>query len=169
MGVSAWGTDVRQTSKVRKKSSSLFFLFFSRHFFVVFPFSFIRHVYASQLDIRLEYCLLAASLLKTALTFSLPYPTSDINFIQFNHTHMLAGGVVNLFPGVELFSDPFRCCPAHLLSTLRWCSEELVKRRYSTKVSNDTGTHAQTPHGDHKNHISPAEVNSFIEKSQGHR
>ena len=88
-----------------------------------------RHVYWKHLDVRLECALLAATFLKTILTYSLPYPSSDMAYATLDHhTHPV------LLPGVELFSDTFRCSPAHLLSALHWCSRELITRGYTKKV-----------------------------------
>ena len=93
-----------------------------------------RHVYWKRLDVRLDCTLLAASLFKAALSYSLPYPTSDMAYATFDHTPSVGGGGMTIFPGVDLFSDPFRCSPTHLLSSLRCCSEELVNRGYDKKV-----------------------------------
>lgn len=86
------------------------------------------------MGMRLECSLLATSLIKAVLGYSLPYPTSDIAYATLDHNTMLGGGGASLFPGVDLFVDPFRCSPSHFLSTLRWCCEELVNRGYAKKV-----------------------------------
>ena len=93
-----------------------------------------RHVYWKHLDIRLECALLAASLFKATLTFSLPYPTSDMAYATMDHAPLLGGAGPTLFPGVELFSDSFRCNPTQLLSSLHWCCQELITRGYERKV-----------------------------------
>lgn len=74
---------------------------------------------------------MAAALLKAILAYSLPYPSSNMAYATLDH---IGGGGASLFPGLDLFSDPFRCNPAHLLFTLSWCSRELVTRGYAKKV-----------------------------------
>ena len=93
----------------------------------------LRHVYWKNLDIRLECSLLAATLFKAVLTYSSPYPSSDMAYATLDHASLIGGGA-GLFPGMELFSDPFRCNPSHLLFALHWCARELVTRGYSKKV-----------------------------------
>ena len=92
-----------------------------------------RYVYWKQLDVRLEYALLASSFLKAALTFSSHLPTSDLAYATFE-PNPFKGARVKPFPGLDLFSDIFRCSPSHLLATLRWCSHELVSRGHALKV-----------------------------------
>lgn len=97
-------------------------------------------MYRDNLELRLECVLLVSSLLKNILTSTLPYPTSDLAYATFRHASLSGGGggavgVASLFPGVELFSDTFRCSPLELLCTLRWSAEELVTRGHTVKVS----------------------------------
>ena len=77
---------------------------------------------------------MAASLLKAILRFSLPYPHTDLEYASSDQLPSVGGGGAFLFPGIDLFADPFRCSPTHLLSTLCCCCEELVTRGYAKKV-----------------------------------
>ena len=138
-----------------------------------------RYIYRSELDIRLEYTLLAAalfkvytsgccivepgracksildftthlhtltpSLLQSVLSFSLPYPLSDLDYATFPHQlTSSAESSQRLLPGLELFSDPHRCDPPSLLSSLHCCSQELVTRNHPVKVQTLRSSLSQT-------------------------
>lgn len=77
---------------------------------------------------RLEYTLMSVSLYKTAISYSLPTPTSDYDFTDYQPRDS------SVFPGVEIFSDTFRCPPLAMLSSLQWCGVELISRRHAVKV-----------------------------------
>ena len=90
-----------------------------------------RYVYLNEMDIRLEYVLMAGTFFKSILSFSLPHPVCDLDYASYQ-LPVVTG--TTLIPGVELFSDSFRCNPTVLLSCLHFCVEELIKRRHSVKV-----------------------------------
>ena len=94
-------------------------------------YNYYRYEYRNELDIRLEYTLMSASLYKTALSYSLPTPSSDYDFADYQPPRK---GDSSIFPGVEVFSDTFRCPPLAMLSSLQWCGEELISRRHAVKV-----------------------------------
>ena len=62
----------------------------------------------------------SVSLVQSLLHSSLPHPMQDMDYRNYRLTSLL--------PGVELFSDPFRCSAATLLFSLHFTCHELVKR-----------------------------------------
>ena len=77
----------------------------------------------------------ALSPLQSVLSFSLPHPTSDLDYATYPHQFpSSAENGQQLLPGVELFSDPYRCDLPSLLSSLHHCSQDLVTRHHAVKV-----------------------------------
>jgi len=94
-----------------------------------------EYIYRNELDVRLEYTLLAAAFFKSVLSFSLPHPTSDLDYATYSHQFpSSAESGQQLLPGVELFSDPYRCDLPSLLSSLHHCSQDLVTRHHAVKA-----------------------------------
>ena len=114
-----------------------------------------RYIHTDNIDKRLEYCSVAASLLKVKVSSitlpnmiasqnkkninnvtlqfqalfssSLPLPTANFDFALYDIGEGLPVG--SLIPGVNLFSDPFRCDAKVLLTSTVWLVEELVETR----------------------------------------
>jgi hypothetical protein len=55
---------------------------------------------------------------------SLPHPTSCCDFALYDIGNGFPVGT--LIPGINLFSDPFRCDAKVLLSSTVWLAEELI-------------------------------------------
>ena len=91
-----------------------------------------RYTCSSSLDLRLEYSLLSASLFKAVLTFSLPHPVSNMDFVSYHIPQSTTGA--QLTPGLEMFSDTHRCDPLAVLATLSWTAQELIQRHHNVKV-----------------------------------
>ena len=60
--------------------------------------------------------------LQTLFHGSLPHPVKDIDYSSYQ--------ISSLLPGVDFFSDPFRCSATVLLSSLHLTAQELVKRSH---------------------------------------
>ena len=91
-----------------------------------------RYSCSSSLDDRLEYSLFSASLFKSLLTFSLPHPVKDLDYISYHLPQSATGA--QLTPGLEMFSDIHRCNPLAMLSSLCWVAQELIQRNHVVKV-----------------------------------
>ena len=86
-------------------------------------------------SLHLHTHTLTPSPIQSVLSFSLPYPLSDLDYATYPHQlTSSAESTQRLLPGLELFSDPHRCDPPSLLSSLHWCSQELVTRNHPVKV-----------------------------------
>ncbi|CAB3989196.1 Hypothetical predicted protein, partial [Paramuricea clavata] len=83
-----------------------------------------RYIQTDNADKRLDYCCVAASLLKAMFSCSLPHPTSCCDFALYDIGNGFPVGT--LIPGINLFSDPFRCDAKVLLSSTIWLAEELI-------------------------------------------
>ena len=81
---------------------------------------------------RLECSLLAASFYKSLLTYSLPHPVRDLDYVSYHLPQSTSG--TQLTPGLEVFSDVHRCSPQAVLTSLHWTAQELIQRHHSVKV-----------------------------------
>ncbi|XP_062522580.1 cilia- and flagella-associated protein 54-like isoform X2 [Corticium candelabrum] len=86
----------------------------------------------SDLSQRLEYCLLSSCLVKSIFRASLPHPQADCEYVRYD---IGPDGVASeLVPGIDLFSDYFRCNVQSLVAALEWNIEELLRTRYFLNV-----------------------------------
>ena len=97
-----------------------------------------RYTCPGALDVRLEYALLSASLFKALLTFSLPHPVEDLDYISYQLPQSSTGA--QLTPGLELFSDTHRCNPLAVMTSLSWVAKELIHCHHYVKVCTYTRT-----------------------------
>jgi hypothetical protein len=80
----------------------------------------------SDLSQRLEYCLLSACLMKGVFHASLPHPRADCDYATYDIG--ADGNASEVIPGVDLFSDRFRCDVQSLTAAAGWNIEELLRR-----------------------------------------
>ena len=71
---------------------------------------------------------------------SLPYPTSDIDYASYTvgpdpSTALGTKTMERLFPGLDLFSDKFRCNARTLVSCLLWVTNEMHRSHYNLMVN----------------------------------
>ncbi|KAI1239027.1 Cilia- and flagella-associated protein 54, partial [Lamprotornis superbus] len=66
-----------------------------------------QYITTSQMRLRTKYCYFSAILFKTLFRASLPHPTSDYDFVQYE-TNIL-------IPGIDLFSDRYRADTSTIL------------------------------------------------------
>ncbi|XP_048796849.1 cilia- and flagella-associated protein 54 isoform X5 [Lagopus muta] len=76
-----------------------------------------RYITTSNVRLRTKYCLFSAILFKTLFRASLPHPTSDCDFAQYE-THVL-------IPGIDLFSDRYRADISTVVASLNFLMSEL--------------------------------------------
>ncbi|XP_052630644.1 cilia- and flagella-associated protein 54 isoform X1 [Harpia harpyja] len=76
-----------------------------------------QHITTSKMRLRTKYCYFSAILFKTLFRVSLPHPTSDCDFAQYE-TNML-------IPGIDLFSDRYRADTSTVVASLNFLMFEL--------------------------------------------
>ncbi|KFP67075.1 Putative uncharacterized protein C12orf63, partial [Cariama cristata] len=76
-----------------------------------------QYVTTSKRRLRTTYCCFSAILFKTLFSASLPHPTSDCDFAQYE-TNML-------IPGIDLFSDRYRADISTVVASLNFVMFEL--------------------------------------------
>ncbi|XP_048796850.1 cilia- and flagella-associated protein 54 isoform X6 [Lagopus muta] len=76
-----------------------------------------QYITTSNVRLRTKYCLFSAILFKTLFRASLPHPTSDCDFAQYE-THVL-------IPGIDLFSDRYRADISTVVASLNFLMSEL--------------------------------------------
>ncbi|PFX16137.1 Uncharacterized protein C12orf55-like [Stylophora pistillata] len=91
-----------------------------------------QYIHTSNLGLRLECCLLSATLFKALFCSSLPHPTAEKDYALYE----VGAGceVAELIPGIDLLSDAFRSNGRSVLAALRWITEELTRARYLIMV-----------------------------------
>ena len=73
--------------------------------------------------------LLPSPSLQALFTASLPHSLSDLYYSTYDWQQEAC-----LIPGMDLFSDPWRCSVDTLLASLQWAGEEMVRRSHALKV-----------------------------------
>ncbi|KAM6383530.1 cilia- and flagella-associated protein 54 [Alca torda] len=76
-----------------------------------------QYITTSKMRLRTKYCYFSAILFKTLFRASLPHPTSDCDFAQYE-TNML-------IPGIDLFSDRYRADISTVVASLNFLMFEL--------------------------------------------
>ncbi|XP_030335899.1 cilia- and flagella-associated protein 54 isoform X2 [Strigops habroptila] len=76
-----------------------------------------QYIATSKISLRNKYCYFSAILFKTLFRASLPHPTSDCDFAQYE-TNML-------IPGIDLFSDRYRADISTVVASLNFLMFEL--------------------------------------------
>uniref|UniRef100_A0A8C4XJ31 Cilia and flagella associated protein 54 n=1 Tax=Falco tinnunculus TaxID=100819 RepID=A0A8C4XJ31_FALTI len=76
-----------------------------------------QYITTSKMRLRTKYCCFSAVLFKTLFRASLPHPTSDCDFAQYE-TNMLV-------PGIDLFSDRYRADISTVVASLNFLMFEL--------------------------------------------
>ncbi|KAM6136893.1 LOW QUALITY PROTEIN: cilia- and flagella-associated protein 54 [Pterocles gutturalis] len=76
-----------------------------------------QYIATSKMRLRTKYCYFSAILFKTLFRASLPHPTSDCDFAQYE-TNML-------IPGIDLFSDHYRADISTVVASLKFLMFEL--------------------------------------------
>ncbi|KFW65229.1 Putative uncharacterized protein C12orf63, partial [Pygoscelis adeliae] len=76
-----------------------------------------QYITTSKMRVRTKYCYFSAILFKTLFKASLPHPTSDCDFAQYE-TNML-------IPGIDLFSDRYRADVSTVVASLNFLMFEL--------------------------------------------
>ncbi|XP_010014599.1 PREDICTED: uncharacterized protein CFAP54, partial [Nestor notabilis] len=76
-----------------------------------------QYIATSKISLRTKYCYFSAILFKTLFRASLPHPTSDCDFAQYE-TNML-------IPGIDLFSDRYRADISTVVASLNFLMFEL--------------------------------------------
>ncbi|XP_030309874.1 cilia- and flagella-associated protein 54 [Calypte anna] len=76
-----------------------------------------QYITTSKMRLRVKYCYFSAMLFKTLFRASLPHPTSDCDFAQYE-TDML-------IPGINLFSDRYRADISTVVASLNFLMFEL--------------------------------------------
>ncbi|KAM4902054.1 cilia- and flagella-associated protein 54 [Sylvia borin] len=76
-----------------------------------------QYITTSQMKLRTKYCYFSAILFKTLFRASLPHPTSDCDFVQYE-TNIL-------IPGIDLFSDRYRADISTVVASLNFIMFEL--------------------------------------------
>uniref|UniRef100_A0A8C3Y0P8 Cilia and flagella associated protein 54 n=2 Tax=Catharus ustulatus TaxID=91951 RepID=A0A8C3Y0P8_CATUS len=76
-----------------------------------------QYITTSQMRLRTKYCYFSALLFKTLFRASLPHPTSDYDFVQYE-TNIL-------IPGIDLFSDRYRADMSTVVASLNFIMSEL--------------------------------------------
>ncbi|KFP83527.1 Putative uncharacterized protein C12orf63, partial [Apaloderma vittatum] len=76
-----------------------------------------QYIITSKMRLRTKYCYFSAILFKTLFRASLPHPTSDCDFAQYE-TNML-------IPGIDLFSDRYRADISTVVASLNFIMFEL--------------------------------------------
>ncbi|XP_074644089.1 cilia- and flagella-associated protein 54-like [Tubulanus polymorphus] len=91
-----------------------------------------QYVLTSDLGLRMETCFLSGYCFKALFRASLPHPIADRDYALYD----IGEGceVTNLVPGIDLFSDRFRCDGRTVVAALRWVTEELARGRHNLFV-----------------------------------
>ncbi|XP_062348340.1 cilia- and flagella-associated protein 54 [Cinclus cinclus] len=76
-----------------------------------------QYITTSQMRLREKYCYFSAILFKSLFRASLPHPTSDYDFVQYE-TNIL-------IPGIDLFSDRYRADISTVVASLNFIMFEL--------------------------------------------
>ncbi|XP_031363376.2 cilia- and flagella-associated protein 54 [Lonchura striata] len=76
-----------------------------------------QYITTSKMRLRTKYCYFSAILFKTLFRASLPHPTSDYDFVQYE-TNIL-------IPGIDLFSDRYRADISTVVASLNFIMLEL--------------------------------------------
>ncbi|KAM6292902.1 cilia- and flagella-associated protein 54 [Porphyrio hochstetteri] len=76
-----------------------------------------QYIATSNVRLRTKYCYFSATLFKTLFRASLPHPTSDCDFAQYE-TDML-------IPGIDLFSDRYRADISNVVASLKFLMLQL--------------------------------------------
>ncbi|XP_067998988.1 cilia- and flagella-associated protein 54 [Melanerpes formicivorus] len=76
-----------------------------------------QHITTAEMRLRTKHCYFSAMLFKSLFGASLPHPTSDCDFAQYE-TRMLV-------PGIDLFSDRYRADISTVLASLDFLMFEL--------------------------------------------
>ncbi|KAM6425269.1 LOW QUALITY PROTEIN: cilia- and flagella-associated protein 54 [Rhynochetos jubatus] len=76
-----------------------------------------QYITTSKMRLRTKYCYFSAILFKTLFRASLPHPTADCDFAQYD-TNML-------IPGIDLFSDRYRADTSTVVASLNFLMSEL--------------------------------------------
>ncbi|KFQ22235.1 Putative uncharacterized protein C12orf63, partial [Merops nubicus] len=76
-----------------------------------------QHIITKKMRLRTQYCCFSAILFKTLFRASLPHPTPDCDFAQYE-TNML-------IPGIDLFSDRYRADISTVVASLNFVMLEL--------------------------------------------
>ncbi|XP_077034849.1 cilia- and flagella-associated protein 54 [Agelaius phoeniceus] len=76
-----------------------------------------QYITTSKIRLRTKYCYFSAILFKTLFRASLPHPTSDCDFAQYE-TNIL-------IPGIDLFSDRYRADISTVVASLNFIIFEL--------------------------------------------
>ncbi|KAM9292811.1 LOW QUALITY PROTEIN: cilia- and flagella-associated protein 54 [Morus bassanus] len=76
-----------------------------------------QYITTPKMRLRTKYCYFSAILFKTLFRASLPHPTSDCDFAQYE-TNML-------IPGIDLFSDRYRADISTVVASLNFLMFEL--------------------------------------------
>ncbi|XP_068047777.1 cilia- and flagella-associated protein 54 isoform X1 [Anomalospiza imberbis] len=76
-----------------------------------------QYITTSKMRLRTKYCYFSAILFKTLFRASLPHPTSDCDFVQYE-TNIL-------IPGIDLFSDRYRADISTVVASLNFIMLEL--------------------------------------------
>ncbi|XP_021247900.1 cilia- and flagella-associated protein 54 isoform X2 [Numida meleagris] len=99
-----------------------------------------QYITTSNVRLRTKYCYFSAILFKTLFRASLPHPTSDCDFAQYE-TH-------TLIPGIDLFSDHYRADISTVVASLNFLMFELhcAKQNLTIKVLTDIGFFTEAFH-----------------------
>ncbi|OWK63050.1 Cilia- and flagella-associated protein 54, partial [Lonchura striata] len=99
-----------------------------------------RYITTSKMRLRTKYCYFSAILFKTLFRASLPHPTSDYDFVQYE-TNIL-------IPGIDLFSDRYRADISTVVASLNFIMLELhcAKQNLIIKVLADIGFFTEAFH-----------------------
>ncbi|KFQ79512.1 Putative uncharacterized protein C12orf63, partial [Phaethon lepturus] len=76
-----------------------------------------QYITTSKMRLRTKYCYFSAVLFKTLFRASLPHPTSDCDFAQYE--------INVLIPGIDLFSDRYRADISTVVASLNFIMFEL--------------------------------------------
>ncbi|KAM9388154.1 cilia- and flagella-associated protein 54 [Phaethornis superciliosus] len=76
-----------------------------------------QYITTSKMRLRAKYCYFSAILFKTLFRASLPHPTSDCDFAQYE--------INMLIPGIDLFSDRYRADISTVVASLNFLMFEL--------------------------------------------
>uniref|UniRef100_A0A8B9E231 Cilia and flagella associated protein 54 n=1 Tax=Anser cygnoides TaxID=8845 RepID=A0A8B9E231_ANSCY len=76
-----------------------------------------QYITTSNMRLRTKHCYLSAILFKTLFRASLPHPTSDCDFAQYEMNMLI--------PGIDLFSDRYRADVSTVVASLNFLMFEL--------------------------------------------
>ncbi|OXB76928.1 UNVERIFIED_CONTAM: hypothetical protein H355_002399 [Colinus virginianus] len=99
-----------------------------------------KYIITSNVRLRSKCCYFSAMLFKTLFRASLPHPTFDCEFAQYE-IHMLV-------PGLDLFSDRYRADICTVIASLNFLMFELhcAKQNLTIKVLTDIGFFTEAFH-----------------------